>query len=161
MAVNSDPLFEMAHTRVEAQRDKMQECARLGICPFCWENLDQWHDAPILKRGGWWAITANDHPYDGSKFHYLAIYKYHIASIDELEAAAGYELFRLFSWLCQEYRIPGATIVMRTGDMTFTGATVFHLHAQIMSGASLRELTEKPVFPDSYITSALGYKMPK
>lgn len=157
------PLFEMAHTRVPTQHNKMAEATRLGICPFCWENLEKWHDAPVIKKGGFWAITENDYPYDGSKLHYLAIYKKHIASIEEMEAGAGYELFKLFSWLCKEYGIIGATIVMRFGEMKYTGATVSHLHAQIMSGAS-RDEAEKAgeiKFPDSFITSVLGYKMSK
>jgi hypothetical protein len=49
---------------------------------------------------------------------------------------------------------------MRSGNMTYTGATVFHLHAQIISGASREEIPE-PRYPDSFITTPLGYKVPK
>lgn len=163
MEENKKPLFEMRHTRVPAQQNKMAEATRLGICPFCWENLNEWHDAPVIKKGGWWAITENDYPYPGAKHHYLAIYRQHISSFEEIDAAAGYELFRLFSWVCKEFKIPGAAIIMRSGEMIYTGATVFHLHAQIMSGASREEIEKvsEIKYPDSFITSVLGYKIPK
>ena len=153
------PLFELAHTRVESQRARMEECTKLGICPFCWKNLAKWHDAPITKRGRFWAITANDHPYIGSRYHYLAIYRDHVPSISEIVPGAGSELFSMFSEFCKENRISGATILMRFGEMVYTGATVFHLHAQIVSGASREEVPDLK-YPDSFITSALGYKVP-
>lgn len=156
-------LFEMRHTRVPAQRERMEKCIELDICPFCWENLNEWHDAPVIMKGDFWAITANDHPYEGkvAKFHFLAIYKYHISSITEIASGAGEELLALFSEIQRKYGIQGATIIMRNGDMTYTGASVFHLHAQIMSGVSLDEFgEEKPKFPDDIITTILGYKAP-
>lgn len=150
----------MRNTRVKAQHNKMQEATRLGICPFCWENLGQWHDAPVLKTGEFWAITANDYPYAGSKYHYLAIYRDHISSIAEMAPGAGDELMKLFAEFCKVKKISGATIVMRFGDMRYTGATVFHLHAQIMSGASRDELAGEFKFPDDAIATVLGYKTP-
>jgi len=155
--LNKKPLFELAHTRVESQRARMEECTRLGICPFCWKNLAKWHDAPIVKRGKFWVITKNDHPYDGARHHYLAIYKDHISSISEIAPKAGGELFSLFSGLCKKNKIKGATILMRFGEMVYTGATVFHLHAQIISGSSMKEISA-PKYPDSFITTAIGYK---
>lgn len=156
--MNKELLFELSHTRIKSQKDRMEKCARLGICPFCWENLDEWHDAPVLKRGKLWVITANDHPYTGVKYHYLAIYRDHISSISELVSGAGDELFSLFSEFCKDNNIPGATILMRFGEMVYTGATVSHLHAHIVSGAS-RDEVPNPKYPESYITSVLGYKV--
>lgn len=150
-------LFELAHTRVKSQKDRMEKCIKLGICPFCWKNLSEWHDAPVIKKGKFWVITANDHPYIGSKYHYLAIYKDHISLISELALGAGDELLLLFSKFCKEKKIKGATIVMRFGDMTYTGATIFHLHAQIISGISRKNI-KNPKYPDSFITTAIGYK---
>jgi diadenosine tetraphosphate (Ap4A) HIT family hydrolase len=165
------PLFEMAHTRTERMRKRMEKCAELDECPFCWENLvlPEYHDAPVIKKGEFWAITANDDPYKGIGFHFLAIYRDHVSSISEIAPGAGDELFKFFSELCKEYGMVGATILMRSGEMKYTGATVSHLHAQIMSGASLDEvpeslldeLTRKPKFPDAYIISVLGYKVPE
>ena len=48
----------------------------------------------------------------------------------------------------------GGTIVMRWGDTERTGATVTHLHAQLVVGAS-REEGGKPIL------TALGYQVPK
>lgn len=155
-----NPLFEMTHTRAEypAQRQRMEECARLGICPFCWEHLAKYHDAPILMKGTFWIITANDHPYDKHAHHYLAIYKDHINSISEVDRVAGAELFMLFNDLCQQKNIPGATMFMRFGDMKFNGATVYHLHAQIFSGAS-RDMITEPDKMDNWVMAKIGYKV--
>lgn len=151
-------LFELAHTRFASQKARMEECVRLGICPFCWENLAKWHDAPTEKQGKFWVITRNDHPYTGAKYHFLAIYRDHISSISELASGAGDELLLLFSEFCEKNGIRGATIVMRFGEMNYTGATIFHLHAHIVSGVS-REDVPEPKYPDSFITSVLGYKV--
>lgn len=154
------PLFNMVHARVESQKTRMEECTRLDICPFCWNNLNEWHDAPVEVFGTFWAITANDHPYDGARHHYLAIARDHISSILELPPGAATELMSLFSELCLLKNIPGATIVMRTGEMSYTGATIFHLHAHIVSGASREEISNIK-YPDSFITPVVGYKVPK
>jgi hypothetical protein len=156
-------LFEMAHTRVKAQKEKMEKCIELGICPFCWENLKEWHDAPVLEYGKFWAITGNDYPYNGSRCHYLAIYRDHISSIFNIPPGAGDELLELFVGLSVRNNIKDAAILMRFGKMIHTGATINHLHAHLVSGAS-REEAEKVSeikYPDSFITSVLGYKMPK
>ncbi|MBN2093819.1 MAG: hypothetical protein JW740_00365 [Candidatus Zambryskibacteria bacterium] len=156
-------IMEMIHARVDAQRKKMEECIRLGICPLCWENLAKWHNAPILRYGDFWAITANDHPYEGTKIHLLAIYKHHINSIDQVEVAAENELFRLFSLFCKKNKIVGASILMRTGEMNYTGATLAHLHAHFISGVSREEVEKfsEIKYPNSFIISVLGYKIPK
>lgn len=153
-------LFELAHTRVASQKARMEECTRLEICPFCWKNLAIYHDAPILKQGRFWVITANDHPYTGARYHYLAIYRDHVSTIGHLDPESSHELFRLFSNFCEERRIEGATIVMRFGEMVYTGATIRHLHAHIVSGAS-REEVPNPKYPESFITPVVGYKVPK
>ena len=37
--------------------------------------------------------------------------------------------------LVKEHRIEGATLILRTGKTDFTGASVAHLHAQLISGS--------------------------
>jgi diadenosine tetraphosphate (Ap4A) HIT family hydrolase len=156
---DTNRLFEMTHTRVQAQKDRMEECASLGICPFCWEHLEKYHDAPVIRKGEFWAITANDHPYNGARHHYLAIFKDHINSLAYLCPAACHELFLFFHELALAKDMRGSSILMRSGEMLYTGATVHHLHAHIISGASREEISEIK-YPDSFITSVLGYKTP-
>ena len=55
--------------------------------------------------------------------------------------------------LCKLYKIQGATLVMRSGSTEYTGATVRHLHAQIIVGQKRKE-TYVP------ITAVAGYKKP-
>ncbi|NLE07408.1 MAG: hypothetical protein GX627_02245 [Parcubacteria group bacterium] len=155
------PLVEMSHARVSAQKKRMAECQRLNVCPLCWENLEEWHNAPVIKKGKFWVITENDYPYKGSLHHYLAIYKEHISSIAELKKGASEELFSLFSRFCAEKKIEGASILLRFGEMDYTGASISHLHAHIISGASKKKIENSVKFPDSFIISVLGYKTPE
>lgn len=154
-------LFEMAHARVERQRAKMLACMAKGICPLCWENLAKWHDAPIIKQGRFWILTANDHPYSGAKHHHLAIYKDCVPSIADADPGAGDELLGMFADFCAKNAIAGASIVMRFGDMAFTGASIRHLHAHLISGVSRTEISEPIRYPDSFIAPVVGYRIPE
>ena len=37
-------------------------------------------------------------------------------------------------WANKKFKIPGASFIMRFGDHNYTGATITHLHAHIVSG---------------------------
>lgn len=150
-------LFELSHSRVRRQTDKMTKCIELGICPFCWNNLAEWHDNPVEYQGKFWAVAANDYPYPGTVEHYLAIYRDHVDSISSLAEGAGDELFKIFNQLCEEKGIHGTTIVFRTGKMEYNGATVFHLHAQLIYGVSRTTIKDTEDM-NSWLLVKAGYK---
>ena len=80
-----------------------------------------------------WTLTDNMYPYKGAKHHLLFIHKKHITRIDEIGKDAWLEFHSLLAYIVKERSIPGGTFFMRFGDTRYTGASVAHLHAQLVS----------------------------
>jgi diadenosine tetraphosphate (Ap4A) HIT family hydrolase len=104
-----------------------------GVCPFCPENLAKYHKNPILKENESWFLTQNMYPYEGTKHHALVIHKKHIESMALVSQNAWSELKLLVDAFIAEQKIPGGTLIMRFGNTRYTGASVSHLHANLVS----------------------------
>lgn len=100
-------------------------------CPFCKENF-KYHRQPILKRSGGWIATLNSWPYKGTRIHGLLIAEAHKERFEELAPKDFSAVSRLTRWLIRRYRIRGGGLLLRFGDPRYTGATVRHLHFQII-----------------------------
>lgn len=105
---------------------------KAGVCPFCPEQLKNYHKNPILEESAEWVLTENMYPYKGAKHHLLLIHKKHISTIDEMSATAWSELQELIKKATTRFNITGGTFFARFGDTRFTGASVTHLHAHIV-----------------------------
>lgn len=123
---------DIGNARVDEQRDVMQQIITDGVCPFCRENLSEYHKLPILKETEHWLLTNNQWPYKHTKHHFLAIYKEHVEHLSGLEPQAGAELLELAQWLEAEHSFPGGGLVMRFGDTKHSAGTVLHIHAQLL-----------------------------
>jgi ATP adenylyltransferase len=104
-----------------------------GVCPFCPENFMKYHKNPIIHDGNYWVLTSNMYPYEGAKHHALLVHKKHITTLAEVSDNAWLELKHVFDWYVREHNIPGGSFVMRFGDTRYTGASVQHLHANLVS----------------------------
>lgn len=104
-----------------------------GVCPFCPEQLSKYHKNPIIEETKHWLVTNNMYPYKNAKHHILLIHKEHIGTIQEISPAAWTDLQEIFLRAIERSKIPGGTLVLRFGDTKFTGASVTHLHANIVS----------------------------
>ncbi|MCA9327416.1 HIT domain-containing protein [Candidatus Saccharibacteria bacterium] len=124
--------LNMDNARHDDQREVMQQIIDDGVCPFDEEYLEQYHTPPTLRQGKYWTITPNQWPYEHTRVHLLAITREHVESVDELDAAAGAELFEHVQWAIKEYDIDFGGFAMRFGDVRHNGATVNHLHAHII-----------------------------
>ncbi len=124
----------MSHARTVFQRDVMKRIVRDKVCPFCTEHFLKYHTKPIIQEGRYWILTENFEPYKGSKHHLLAVVKKHVQHFSELTPVAQAELFKLFGNEARKRNIPGGSIIMRFGDTDYTGGSVGHLHAQLVSG---------------------------
>jgi|SRR3989344_1065738 len=120
------------NARTHEQRAVMKDIVAKGVCPFCPEELTQFHKKPIIKEGDFWILTENQWPYKNTQVHLLAILKKHGETLIDLPEGAGEELIELFKWAEKKYRITGGGFAMRFGDISINGATVRHLHAQII-----------------------------
>ena len=134
----------LAHARSKFQRDVMERIAHDKVCPFCEEYFLTYHTKPILKKGKYWILTENFQPYTGSKVHLLAVSRKHTTQFSELSPAAQAELFTLFATEARNRNVKGGAILMRFGNTDYTGGTVEHLHAQLISG-SKRAANREPL----------------
>lgn len=115
-----------------------------GFCPFCEEHLFKHHSRPLILKGRHWLVTENAWPYKGARLHFLIISRVHIEKTEDLSAAMWADLHKTYWWLTQAYRFKGATLFIRSGETKLTGATVNHLHAQLLVG-SPRTRKTKPI----------------
>jgi len=115
-----------------------------GVCPFCPENLTKYHKNPILKEGDFWLLTDNMYPYKGAKHHVLFVHKKHIQRFEEITNEAWSELQDLIRFIIKDRNIEGGAFLFRFGDTALTGASVTHLHANLVSAGS-REKDREPI----------------
>ena len=126
-------LENTAHRPDDKYGKVIDQIKKDGICPFCPENLPKYHKNPILKEGKFWLLTTNMYPYEGAKHHVLIIHKDHVEKLSEISREAWDELKSLIDSFIKEKNIPGGSLVMRFGDTRYTGASVSHLHVNLVS----------------------------
>lgn len=124
------------NARLEDQKNALDKIRDGNFCPFCSrEYMETEHPHPIILENDHWFATKNRWQYEGAKVHLLLVYKGdHITHTKELSDKAWTSLREITNRLCDQFSIPGGTFIMRFGDSQYTGATVTHLHAQIVSG---------------------------
>lgn len=129
---NATEFVDIDNSREDDQRGVMQQIVDQKHCPFCMENLFEYHKKPVLFDGEFWILTANQWPYKNTKNHFLIIAKEHIESFIGISSKAAQEFFEILSWVEKEYKLPGGAIGMRFGDTIYSAGTVKHLHAQFI-----------------------------
>ncbi len=137
---DKEDLLNIKNARRPLQIENMKKIAEGGFCPFCPEHIKKHHKPPIVKTGTYWYVTPNMYPYENTAYHFLIITNQHITTAQDLSVEAWAELQELYNWTTNEYTIPYSTFIMRSGTHK-TGATVLHLHAQIIVGSD----PDKPV----------------
>jgi ATP adenylyltransferase len=104
-----------------------------GVCPFCPENFLAYHKNPIIQEGIYWLMTNNMYPYENVKYHILILHKAHIETVTEISPVAWNELKSMVDGFTKDTGLLGGSLLMRFGDTRYTGATVRHLHANLIS----------------------------
>lgn len=140
--MSDQPLLNLDNARTALQIENMKKIEAEGFCPFCPENMQKYHTPPILKTGEHWYVTPNMYPYENATHHFLFVTNTHISDSRELPPEAWAELQILQNWVMAEHQITHGTLLMRSGDMSKTGSSVLHLHAQLVVGSGD---PEKPV----------------
>jgi diadenosine tetraphosphate (Ap4A) HIT family hydrolase len=132
--MSQDNLLNIQNARNPLQIENMQKISAEGFCPFCPEHMEKYHTPPILKRGTHWYATPNMYPYEHSVQHVLFVTNKHLTNSSELSEAEWSELKTMVDWVMKEQSLTHGTLLMRSGDMSKTGSTVLHLHAQLVVG---------------------------
>jgi len=140
MSDTNEDLMNITNARRPLQIENMKKIAEGGFCPFCPEHMKKHHEPPILKTGEHWYVTPNMYPYEHTAHHFLIVTNEHLTDTRDISAEAWVELRELHNWITGEYDIEDNTLVLRSGTSK-TGATVLHLHAQIIVGSD----PDKPV----------------
>ncbi|MEK7195226.1 MAG: HIT domain-containing protein [Patescibacteria group bacterium] len=128
----------------ESYRDVIGQIKKDEICPFCPENLSKYHKKPILEENDYWLLTENMYPYSGAKCHLLAIHKVHIEDVSQVSKEAWGGLLEIIQRETEKINIKGGTFYMRFGNTAHTGASVVHLHANLVS-PDTEDKNRKPI----------------
>ncbi len=109
----------------------IKDIAEKAVCPFCPDQLVNFHKNPIRKHGHW-IVTNNMYPYKPVKQHVLLIHEEHIEHANEISSSAWAELREVIEQETTDRNMIGGALTMRFGDTRFTGASVAHLHAHLV-----------------------------
>jgi len=132
----------LEHARTSEQKAVMKKIKEAGVCPFCPEHFQKYHSKKILRESKWWTLTENMSPYEGSRVHLIFVYKQHITMLSEISEEGLKNLFDLTNKAIKEYKIVGGTLLFRFGDTNYTGGSVGHLHAQLITGGPANSTKE-------------------
>ena len=119
-------------SRSKEQKRVMEQIIKDGGDPFSKENIHKYHSKPIIKEGKYWFVTENQWPYTNKKEQYLFITNNYIDNLNDLPNEAFAELLELAKWCVEQFKMKGGALCMRFGDSLVSGATVKHLHAQLI-----------------------------
>lgn len=146
-------LFNMNRVREPEQKQVMERSIADGVCPFCEEHLEKYHPKPVLFKTKYWIVTENAWPYPLSKNHLLLIYRpKHISHSRDIEGDGWKDFKEIIERLEKEVGLGYGTFFMRFGDMQATGATVKHIHAQIVQS----DPTHKDYDPKKGLWTRIG-----
>ncbi len=138
------PEMDLAHARTDHQKGVMERAIKDGVCSFCEDfcrgKPPTYHTNPVIKDGTWWVLTTNFAPQNGAQLQFLIVYKDHVNTPTLLPPEAWIELGEITRWALEDNRIEGGALYMRFGDTEYSGATMSHLHANIIFGGTTRAL---------------------
>lgn len=109
----------------------IRDIAQKRVCPFCPDQLHRFHNNPVERREHW-LVTDNMYPYEPSRHHVLVIHIKHVEHIADVSREAWLELADIVKTETAARGMSGGTLVWRFGDTRFTGASVTHLHANLV-----------------------------
>ncbi|HEX8974230.1 MAG TPA: HIT domain-containing protein [Patescibacteria group bacterium] len=128
--------LDLSNARKEEQIDVMKKIITDGVCPFCHDFVEKiepaYHSNPILVENDSWIATRNAWPYDNTKEHLVLVIKRHILTPEEMTQEEIVNLWDVIKKVKQELGITHSTLLMRSDSTGKTGATVQHLHAQLI-----------------------------
>lgn len=119
------------NTRPNGYDKVIQDIAKQNVCPFCEDELANFHKKPVVKRE-FWTVTDNMYPYAPAKHHKLIIHTKHVEHLSEVTPEAWKELGEIFQEEVTKNAMEGGVCLLRFGNTKFTGGTVSHLHANLV-----------------------------
>lgn len=131
--------LDLKNARKEEQINLMKKIIADGVCPFCHDFVEKekptYHPNPILVETDFWIATRNAWPYEHTREHLVLVIKRHITTPEEMKNEEVLDLWNIVKKIKQELKITHSTLLMRSDSTGMTGATVQHLHAQLIVSA--------------------------
>lgn len=131
--------LDLKNARKEEQINLMKKIIADGVCPFCHDFVDKekpaYHPNPVLIETDFWIATRNAWPYEYTREHLVLVIKRHITTPEEMKNEEVLDLWNIVKKIKQELKITHSTLLMRSDSTGMTGATVQHLHAQLIVSA--------------------------
>ena len=128
--------LDLNNARKDEQISVMKKIIADGVCPFCHDFVDKeklmYHANPILVETDFWIATRNAWPYEHTKEHLILVIKRHILVPEEMSQDEVLDLWNIIQKIKKELGITHSTFLMRSDSTGKTGATVQHLHAQLI-----------------------------
>ena len=121
----------LANARPGIYEKVIKNIQESSICPFCEEHIRDIHKNPLVEKEFWY-VTDNMYPYKPTKEHLLLIHKKHIEHVSDLSKEAWEELFKIIKEETKKRNMEGGTFLMRFGNTKYTGASVSHLHCNLL-----------------------------
>lgn len=128
--------YNLEAGREPAQIAKMQELIDKGLCAFCVENFEEYHDNPIEFQTEHWIVSKNDYPYRGTRLHLLVVPKRHVRMLSDMEAQMRADFAEVLVEIEKRWSLESYALAMRAGDPDLNGGSVEHLHAHVVVGAT-------------------------
>ncbi|MBP7831962.1 MAG: hypothetical protein KA028_03045 [Candidatus Pacebacteria bacterium] len=149
MEKRKDQYVDLDNARGEEYIALLNQIIEDGVCPFCDNNIEKYGNV-ILRQTGHWIIIKNKNPYPGRKTQIMAISKVHAETLSDLSDEASLDLIRLMQSVAIGQNVAGGAMAMRFGDTKKSGATVRHLHAQLIEPED-----------NTFVTFHIGYEKEK
>ncbi len=128
--------LDLNNARKKKQIKVMKQIIDDGVCPFCHDFVDKkkpaYHSKPVLMETDFWIATRNAWPYKNTKEHLIIVIKRHILMPEEMIKEEILDLWNIMAKVKKKLKINHSTLLMRSDSTNKTGATVQHLHAQLI-----------------------------
>ncbi len=128
--------LDLKNARRKKQIEVMKKIIADGICPFCHDFSDKikpaYHSNPILAETDHWVASRNAWPYEKTKEHLILVIKRHILIPEEMTNEEALDFWKIIKEVKEKLSIKHSTLLMRSDSTGKTGATVQHLHAQLI-----------------------------
>jgi len=123
--------IEKRNAKTKEYKKILEKIIKTNKCPFCPDNF-KYHKKPILKKYQGWLATTNSWPYKNTQYHFVLIPLKHKVNFSDLNDKDFQAVKYLVNWLIKKYKLKGAGLALRFGEQKYTGATVRHLHFQLI-----------------------------
>ncbi len=125
------PIYiDTSKARTAEQYEQFRQIELDGLCPFCAEHLEEYHEGPVMERGESWNVIGNMVPYPHTDTHLVLIPSRHVTKPEELTVDEWAQLRDLVTTYTKD--LPYGGVAFRFGDISHTAASVAHLHVHIL-----------------------------